>query len=54
MSEENRKPEEKSRKMLSDEQLSDIGGGIKSYNSSKSNTSFSVDKKKGSGKKAAK
>jgi len=54
MSEENRTPEEESRKNLSEEELDDIAGGTKTYNSSKSNTSFSVDKKKGSGKKAAK
>jgi hypothetical protein len=33
-------------KKLSDDELKDIAGGTKNYNSSKSNTSFSVDDKK--------
>jgi len=40
------------KKKLSDEELKDIAGGIKNYNSSKSNTSSM--KKKKDGKKAAK
>ncbi|MDE0957517.1 MAG: hypothetical protein OSB12_02670 [Planctomycetota bacterium] len=34
-------------KKLSDDELKDVAGGIKNYNSSKSNTSFSVDDKDG-------
>lgn len=41
------------KKKLSDDELKDIAGGIKNYNSSKSNTS-SVKKKKDDGKKSAK
>ena len=33
-------------KKLSDDELKDIAGGTKNYNSSKSNTSFSVEDKK--------
>ena len=55
MSEENKTPEEETRKNLSEEELGDVAGGVKSYNSSKSNTSFSVEnKKKDDGKKPAK
>ena len=33
-------------KKLSDDELKDVAGGVRTFNSAKSNTSFSVDDKK--------